>query len=41
VDDHDMSMWLFTIALAGGVWYFLILIIQAIGFTQLFVKRHP
>lgn len=38
-EDHDMSAWIFAIALACGIWYFLILVVQAIGFTQLSVKR--
>jgi hypothetical protein len=39
VDDHEMSAWIFTIALACGIWYFLLLVVQAIGFTQLYMKR--
>ncbi|KIN01603.1 glycosyltransferase family 21 protein [Oidiodendron maius Zn] len=31
-----MSAWVFGAALASGVWYFFILLVQAIGFTQLF-----
>jgi hypothetical protein len=37
-EDHDMSAWIFAIALAFGIWYFFILVVQAIGFTQLSVK---
>jgi hypothetical protein len=33
--DHEMSTWIFAIALACGIWYFFILVVQAIGFTQL------
>jgi hypothetical protein len=33
--DHEMSKWIFAIALACGIWYFFILVVQAIGFTQL------
>jgi ceramide glucosyltransferase len=38
-EDHEMSTWIFAIALACGSWYFFILVVQAIGFTQLWVKR--
>jgi hypothetical protein len=34
---HEMSTLLFTIALVCGIWYFFILLVQAIGFTQLYV----
>ncbi|RDW84755.1 ceramide glucosyltransferase [Coleophoma cylindrospora] len=34
----DIPTWLFSIALVGGVWYFFILVVQIIGFTQLY--RH-
>jgi ceramide glucosyltransferase len=37
-EDHDMSTWIFAIALACGIWYFLLLLVQAIGFIQLSVK---
>jgi hypothetical protein len=36
--DHEMSTWIFAIALACGIWYFFILVVQAIGFTQLYVN---
>ena len=32
---HAMSAWVFGAALASGIWYFFILLVQAIGFTQL------
>jgi hypothetical protein len=37
-EKHEMSLWLFAAALACGIWYFFIILVQAIGFTQLFVK---
>jgi hypothetical protein len=37
-DHEEMSTWIFAIALACGIWYFFILVVQAIGFTQLWVK---
>ena len=36
--DYEMSTWIFAIALACGIWYFFILVVQAIGFTQLYVN---
>jgi hypothetical protein len=33
--SHAMSAWVFGAALASGIWYFFILLVQAIGFTQL------
>jgi hypothetical protein len=38
-EDHEMSTWIFGIALACGIWYFLVLVVQAIGFTQLYMKH--
>jgi hypothetical protein len=38
-EDHEMSTWIFAIALACCIWYFFILVVQAIGFTQLWVKH--
>ena len=38
-EDHDMSTWTFAIAFACGIWYFFILVVQAIGFIQLSVNR--
>ena len=32
---HAMSAWVLGAALASGIWYFFILLVQAIGFTQL------
>lgn len=32
---HVMSGWILGAALASGIWYFLILLVQAIGFIQL------
>jgi hypothetical protein len=40
-DDHEMSTWIFAIALACGAWYVFILVVQTIGFTQLYVNAHP
>ena len=37
-EDHEMSTLIFAIALACGIWYFFILVVQAIGFTQLYVE---
>lgn len=34
-EDYEMSAWTFAIASACGFWYFFILVVQAIGFTQL------
>lgn len=34
-----METWIFAIGLACGIWYFFILLVQGIGFTQLYVKR--
>ena len=33
--SHAMSAWVFGAALGSGIWYFFILLVQAIGFTQL------
>jgi len=37
---HEMSTLLFAIAVVCGIWYFFILLVQAIGFTQLYVMWH-
>jgi len=37
-EDHEMSTLIFAIALACGIWYFFILVVQAIGFIQLYAK---
>ncbi|KAL2063839.1 hypothetical protein VTL71DRAFT_4333 [Oculimacula yallundae] len=37
-DSHDMPTWLFGISLAGGIWFFFIILVQAIGFTQLYLN---
>jgi hypothetical protein len=34
-EDNEMSTVMFGIALACGVWYFFILLVQGIGSTQL------
>ena len=36
-EQNEMEPWIFAIALACGVWYFFILLVQGIGFTQLYV----
>lgn len=36
---HDMPTWLFAIALACGIWYLFIVLVQAIGFTQLYARN--
>jgi hypothetical protein len=35
---HEMSTLLFIVALACGIWFFFIVLVQAIGFTQLYVN---
>ena len=35
---HEMSWWVFAIALACGIWYFFILVVQVIGFIKLYVN---
>ena len=37
-EGHEMSTWIYILALASGGWYIFILVVQAIGFTQLYVK---
>jgi hypothetical protein len=39
IQDHEMSTWIFAIAVACGIWYFFILMVQAIGFIQMYVKH--
>ena len=34
-ESHETSMGLFVVAVACGVWYAFILVVQGIGFTQL------
>ena len=38
-EGHEISMWIYAIALACGAWYMFLLIVQAIGFTQLCVNQ--
>lgn len=33
--DRDMPTWLLAVASACGIWFFFILVVQAIGTTQL------
>jgi hypothetical protein len=37
-ENHEMSTGIFATALACGIWYFFILLVQAIGVTQLYVE---
>jgi hypothetical protein len=39
IEDHEMSTWIFAVAVACGIWYFLILVVQAIGFIQMYVRH--
>jgi ceramide glucosyltransferase len=35
----ETEPWIFAVALACGIWYFFILLVQGIGFTQLYVRN--
>jgi hypothetical protein len=34
--EDEMSTWIFSIALGCGIWTLFILVVQVIGFTQLY-----
>jgi len=36
-EQNAMGTWIFAIAVACGAWYCFILLVQGIGFTQLYV----
>jgi hypothetical protein len=39
-DEDVMPSWIFAIASACGIWYFFILLVQAIGAIQMYMTRH-